>query len=61
MIDVFKKYIEEGGAGIIATDAAMVTASIGLAGALESLDYHFVTALSLVTSYALSYISNIKG
>jgi len=55
MIDVFKAYIE-GGPAIIATDAAMVTASIGLAAFLKNNDFHYTASLGLVTTYALSYI-----
>ena len=61
MIDVFKAYVE-GGPKIIATDSLMVAGSIGLAAFLKNQDYHYTVGLSLITSYALSYIlfTNIK-
>jgi hypothetical protein len=61
MIDVFKAYIE-GGPKIILTDAGMIAGSIGLAAFLKNQDYHYTVGLSLITSYALSYIlfTNIK-
>ena len=55
MIDVFKTYIT-GGPKILLVDGLMVAGSIGLAAFLKSKDYHYVTSVSLVTLYTLSYI-----
>jgi len=55
MIDVFKTYIA-GGPKILGADAAMVAGSIGLAAYLKKLDYHYITSISLVSLYTLSYI-----
>jgi hypothetical protein len=55
MIDVFKAYIS-GGPKIIAADAGMIAASIGIASLLKNQDFHYTVSLSLMTVYTLSYI-----
>ena len=55
MIDVFKTYIS-GGPTILAADAAMVTASIGIASLLKNQDFHYTVSTSLLTVYTLTYI-----
>jgi len=55
MIDVFKDY-SEGGAKILAGDAAMMVGSSLLAMGLKSQPVHIVAAFSLVVSYILPYV-----
>lgn len=55
MIDVFKTYIA-GGPKILLVDAAMVAGSIGIAAYLKTLDYHYISSISLVSLYTLTYI-----
>ena len=55
MIDVFKTYVV-GGPKILLVDGLMVAGSIGIAALLKSYDYHYVTSVSLVSLYTLSYI-----
>ena len=55
MIDVFKTYIS-GGPKIVAADAAMVAASIGIASLLKNQDFHYTVSTSLLTVYTLTYI-----
>ena len=55
MIDLFKVYIA-GGPKILLVDGLMVAGSIGVAALLKSQDYHYVTSVSIVSLYILSYI-----
>ena len=55
MIDVFKAYIS-GGPKIVAFDAGMVAASIGIASLLKNQDFHYTVSLSLLTVYTMTYI-----
>jgi hypothetical protein len=55
MMDLFKRYVQAGPI-IIASDAAMVAASVGIASLLKAYDFHYTVSISLVTAYALSYI-----
>jgi len=55
IIDLLKVYIA-GGPKILLVDAAMVAGSIGIASVLKSYDYHYVTSVSLVAAYTLTYI-----
>ena len=55
IIDLLKTYIN-GGPKILLADAAMVAGSIGIAAYLKTLDYHYISSITLVSLYALTYI-----
>lgn len=56
MIDVFKAYAESAGARILAGDAGLMIASAGFAFAYKAIPMHATAAISVVVSYALTYI-----
>ena len=56
MIDVFKAYAESAGAKILAGDAGLMVASAAVAFAYKAIPVHAMAAVSIVVSYALTYI-----
>jgi hypothetical protein len=56
MIDVFKAYAEGAGAKILAGDAGLMVASAALTFAYKAIPVHATAAISVVVSYALTYI-----
>jgi hypothetical protein len=61
MIDVFKDYAASGGAKILFGDALLMIASSAVAMILKSQPMHIVSAVGLLTSYALPYILYTKN
>lgn len=60
IIDLFKKYADEGGYRILIADASMVTASILGQYYLESQSTEVTSFLGFLATYALSYIIYTK-
>ena len=60
MIDVFKQYGVEGGAGIIAFDASMMVASGGIFLGLEQLSPSLQWFIGLLTLYTMSFVLYTK-
>jgi hypothetical protein len=60
IIDLFKKYADEGGYRILIADASMVTASILGQYYLETQSTEVTSFLGFLATYALSYIIYTK-
>lgn len=56
MIDLFKKYSNEGGYKILLADSAMISGTVFLGDYLTKLDDKIVTFIGLLGVYALTYI-----
>lgn len=60
MIDLFKKYSEEGGYKILLADSGMIAGTVFLADHLRSYTKDVVTFVGLLGVYALTYILYTK-
>ena len=56
MIDLFKRYSNEGGYQIILADSAMISGTVFLADYLSKFNFEIVSFIGLLGVYALTYI-----
>lgn len=56
MMDLFKKYAEEGGYKIILADSAMIGSTVFLADHLSKYNFEIVSFVGLLGVYALTYM-----
>lgn len=56
VIDLFKKYANEGGYKILLADSAMISGTVFLSDYLSNFDFKTVTFIGLLGVYALTYM-----